>query len=101
MNVTGAVHSGTRVRLPAAVQGPFEVYVNGVVQEQGRDFQVESRSLVFARELRQEGRLGFWRWTSIVFGAAGSYQQNDVVDVTYERDGRRAVASGLPVEPEL
>ena len=46
------------------------------------------------------GRLGFWRWTSIVFGVAGTYRQNDVVDVIYEAaDGRRAVASNLPVEP--
>ena len=52
-------------------------------------------ALVFARELRQEGRLGFWRWASILFGVAGTYRQNDVVDVVYEVGGRRTVASGL------
>ena len=41
-------------------------------------------SLVFTRELHQEGKLGFWRWASIVFGVAGTYRQNDVVDVIYE-----------------
>ena len=87
--------------LPAHVSGAFEVYVNGVAQEQGRDYTVRGRTLVFARELRQEGRLGFWRWTSIVFGVAGTYRQNDVVDVVYEQGGRRAVASGLPVEPAV
>ena len=81
------------------VGGPVEVYVNGVAQEQGRDYAVRGRSIVFERELRQEGRLGFWRWTSIVFGVAGTYRQNDVVDVVYEHAGRRGVASGLPVEP--
>ncbi|HEX5801221.1 MAG TPA: hypothetical protein VFY02_14000 [Gaiellaceae bacterium] len=91
--------SRTRVVLPEHVGGAFEVYVNGVAQEQGRDFTVRGRTLVFERELRQEGRLGFWRWTSIVFGVAGTYRQNDVVDVVYEQGGRRAVASGLPVEP--
>jgi hypothetical protein len=30
---------------------------------------------------------------------AGTYRQNDSVDVVYEIDGRRAVASGLPLEP--
>jgi hypothetical protein len=99
MNVTKAVRSGTRVELPAAVARPFEVYVNGVRQQEGAEFRVEDRALVFARELRQEGRLGFWRWASILFGAAGTYRQNDVVDVIYERSGQRAVASGLPVEP--
>ena len=71
MNVTKAVRSGTRVELPAGVERPAEVYVNGVAQREGADFRVEDGALVFARELRQEGRLGFWRWTSIVFGVAG------------------------------
>jgi len=76
----------------------LEVYVNGVLQQEGQDYAAETGSLLFARELQQEGRLGFWRWTSIVFGVAGTYRQNDVVDVIYERDGRRAFAGGLPVE---
>ena len=100
MNVTRAVRSGTRVELPPRVERPLEVYVNGVVQREGADFRVEDGAIVFGRELHQEGRLGFWRWTSILFGVAGTYRQNDVVDVVYEAgDGRRTVASGLPVEP--
>jgi hypothetical protein len=98
MNVTQAVRSGTRVELPTGVERPFEVYVNGVAQREGVDFKVAGGSLVFTRELRQEGRLGFWRWTSILFGAAGTYRQNDVVDVIHQRAGQRTVASGLPVE---
>ncbi len=85
------------MQLPDFVGRPFEVYVNGVAQEEGRDFRVAGRTLEFSRELRQEGRLGFWRWASMVFGAAGTYRQNDVVDVIYERDGRRVVSSGLMV----
>lgn len=99
MNVTQAVRSGTRVELPAAVTRPFEVYVNGVTQREGVDFRVVRDGLEFARELRQEGKLGFWRWASITLGLFGTYRQNDVVDVIYERGGRREVASGLPVEP--
>lgn len=97
MTETG--RSQSRVELPAYVGGDFEVYVNGVPQVHGRDFRLRGRTLVFDRELRQEGRLGFWRWTSIVLGVAGTYRQNDVVDVVYEHGGRRAVESGLPVEP--
>jgi hypothetical protein len=99
MNVTKAVRNGTRVRLPSGVARPQEVYVNGVVQRPGADYRLENGSLVFHRELRQEGKLGFWRWTSILFGVAGTYRQNDVVDVIYETaGGGRAVASNLPVE---
>jgi hypothetical protein len=99
MKVPDRTRSGTRVRLPADVTRPFEVYVNGVAQEERRDFGVEGRTLVFTRELRSEGKLGFWRWTSIFVGIAGTYRQNDSVDVVYERGGRRTVATKLPLEP--
>jgi len=98
MNVAEAVRSRTRVELPAEIGRPFEVYVNGVAQVEGRDYRVEGRGLAFSRELRQEGKLGFWRWASLLFGAAGTYRQNDLVDVVYEAGGRRTVASGLPLE---
>ena len=99
MKVTRALRSGTRVELPASVDRPFEVYVNGVAQREGVDFHVVDGALVFSRQLHQEGKLGFWRWASITFGVAGTYRQNDVVDVIYEVGGRRTVASALPVEP--
>jgi len=73
--------------------------VNGVPQSEGEDFTVDGRTLVFDRELRSEGKLGFWRWTSIFVGVAGTYRQNDSVDVVYTRGGRRVVAAKLPLEP--
>jgi hypothetical protein len=84
------------VELPEDVTSPFEVYVNGVVQEPGEDFRVEGDTLVFERELAREGRLGFWRWTSMFLGIAGSYRRHDSVDVVYERAGQRVVASCAP-----
>jgi hypothetical protein len=90
--------SVARVQLPPDALPPFEVFVNGVLQEQGKDFRVEGRGLVFERSLAQEGRLGFWRWLSILLGVAGTYRQNDSVDVVYARAGRRVVASNLPIE---
>ena len=101
MNVTSAVRSGTRVELPAGVGRPVEVYVSGVLQREGPDFRLQGSALVFTRVLRQEGRLGFWRWASILVGAAGTYRQNDVVDVIHERGGQRTVESGLPVESTI
>jgi hypothetical protein len=97
MKVTEGVRQRTHVPLPGDVTRPFEVYVNGIRQEEGRDFRVQDGLLVFGRELRREGRLGFWRWASILIGAAGTYRQNDSVDVIYERAGRRVVATGLPL----
>jgi hypothetical protein len=89
------VSQRTRIELPDHVPAALEVYVNGLRQEPGRDFAVEGRSLVFPRPLAQEGRLGFWRWTSMWLGIAGTYRKNDSVDVVYESGGRREVETGL------
>ena len=85
----------TRVQLPAGVGAHFQVYLNGVPQQAGRDFRREGNELVFERRLAKEGRLGFWRWFSLFLGVAGTYRQNDSVDVVYDVNGRRVVATGL------
>jgi hypothetical protein len=90
----------TRVELPTGVGESFEVFVNGVVQQPGRDYRREGGELVFERQLAREGRLGFWRWLSLFLGVAGTYRQNDSVDLVYERDGRRVVATSLPLAHE-
>jgi hypothetical protein len=86
---------GTRVDLPAHVGQPLEVYVNGVRQSPGTDYEVVGRSLVFPRSLAQEGRLGFWRWTSMFLGVAGTYRKHETVDVVYETATGRSVETGL------
>jgi hypothetical protein len=88
-----------RVPLPPAVQEPFEVFVNGVPQRRGADYEVRGRELVFDKRLAKEGRLGTVRWLSIFLGVAGTYRKNDSVDVVYEVGGRRTVATGLPIIP--
>lgn len=87
--------AGSRVELPSDVPEEFQVFVNGVPQEAGRDYSVLGRTLVFNRSLAQEGRLGALRWASMFLGVAGTYRKHDTVDVVYERDGRSVVATGL------
>ena len=84
------------VDLPPGVTDPFEVFVNGVLQRPGTDFDRVGHSLVFRRALAREGRLGFWRWFSIFLGVAGTYRRNDTVDVVYTSGGRRAVVTLTP-----
>jgi hypothetical protein len=86
------------VALPPSVRAPFDVYVNGVHQREGEDYQVHGKELVFDRELKKEGKLGFWRWFLGAWGV-GTYRQNDSVDVAWERDGRPALVQGLEIEP--
>jgi hypothetical protein len=87
-----------KVKLPPGVAPPFEVYVNGVPQQEGRDFELRDGALLFDRPLQKEGRLGPWRWLMGAFGV-GTYRQNDSVDVSYQRGGRPHVAHALEIEP--
>ena len=87
----------SRVGLPPGVGNRYEVFLNGVRQEEGRDFVRRGNEFVFSHGLAKEGRLGFWRWLSLFLGIAGTYRQNDSVDVVYESGGRRLVATGLPI----
>jgi hypothetical protein len=86
------------VRLPASVEDPIEVYVNGVRQEPGVDYRRDGSVLRFPRRLARDHVSG-WRWLLGAFGV-GTYRQDDAVVVRYERDGRPRVAEGLPIEME-
>ncbi|HZT17291.1 MAG TPA: hypothetical protein VFA19_15240 [Gaiellaceae bacterium] len=88
----------SQVELPEGVTGPFEVYVNGVPQRAGTDFQQRGRMLVFPRRLTTEGRLGFWRWASLFLGVAGTYRRDDKIDVVCTRAGRRTVVTLKPLD---
>jgi hypothetical protein len=93
------VSERSRIELPDHVPPDFEVYVSGVRQVPGRDFELRGRSLIFPRPLAQEGRLGFWRWASMWLGIAGTYRKHETVDLVYVMDGGREVETGLTPEP--
>jgi hypothetical protein len=87
------VDDRSRVELPPGVGDEYEVYVNGVRQEPGNDFDRIGDELVFRRTLAREGRLGPVRWASMLLGIAGTYRKHETVDVVYEADGRPTVAT--------
>jgi hypothetical protein len=89
------VDARSRIDLPRHVPDDFEVFVAGVRQARGVDYEVRGRSVVFPRPIAQEGRLGFWRWASMWLGIAGSYRKHETVDLVYELGGRRQVETGL------
>jgi hypothetical protein len=86
------------VPLPPEVRSPFEVFVNGVPQQLGRDYRVEGGALVFDRDLRRD-RISKRRWFLGAWGI-GTYRQDDVVDVRYDApDGSPRVAHALEIAP--
>jgi hypothetical protein len=93
------VESASQIELPEGVTAPFHVFVNGVEQHPGADFDQIGTTLVFRRELAPEGRLGFWRWLSLFLGVAGTYRKNDTVDVVYSDGGNRRVVTLAPHAP--
>jgi hypothetical protein len=79
------------------MRGVYEVYVNGVPQRLGVDYNVRQGALEFERELRKD-RISGWRWFLGAWGV-GTYRQDDSVDVRYEAaDGSPRVAEGLEIE---
>ncbi len=86
------------VTLPASVQGEYEVYLNGVLQQPGTDFAVKGRRLVWERDLRKDAISGR-RWLLGAFGV-GTYRQDDSIDIRYQAsDGSPRVAAALEIEP--
>jgi hypothetical protein len=84
------------VDLPAYVEEPVEVYLNGIPQRAGIDFELRDRALVFPRELVPEVKMSKLQWVLVSIGIGG-YKKHDSVDLIYQHDGRRLVASGLPL----
>lgn len=85
-----------RVPLPRGAEPPYRVFVNGVPQKPGADYDVVGEELHFTRPLEKE-RLGLGRWTAMFLGLFGSYGKNDEVDVQYRLGGREIHATGLDI----
>jgi hypothetical protein len=92
------VESRSRVDLPSYVTTPYEVFVNGVPQAEGVDYDVIGPTLLFRRTLAREGKLGWWRWASMLLGVAGTYREHETVSVVYTLNDRRSVAELAPVD---
>ena len=84
------------VPLPSGVRSPFEVYLNGVLQQPMSDYKVRSGALVFPRSLRKD-KVSGWRWALGAWGV-GTYRQDDSIDVRWTlEDGSQAVAQQLEI----
>ncbi len=92
----GSYAAGRRVKLPAGAEAPYVVYVNGVQQTEGADYEVRAGELVFSREIVKE-KVGTGRWLAMYLGLFGTYRKNETIDLQFERNGKTELRSDLPV----
>jgi hypothetical protein len=92
----GSYAAGRRVRLPRGAQPPFRVYVNGIEQIDGTDYEVRGADVVFARPIVKE-TVTPGRWMAMYLGLFGTYRKNETVDVEYQRGGKTELASDMAI----
>ena len=96
----GGVEVGRRVRLPGSADRPIKVYINGVEQREGTDYEIRGPEIVFTEPIVKEGKLGTGRWLAMAAGLFGSYGRNEVVDVEYHAGGEPKLASDVEILPD-
>jgi hypothetical protein len=95
----GSYAAGRRVKLPAGAEGPYAVFVNGIEQREGVDYEVRAGEIVFSRQIVKE-KVGAGRWLAMYLGAFGTYRKNETIDVQLHRGGKVALLSDVAVEPD-
>ena len=92
----GSYAAGRRVALPRGAERPIRVYVNGVEQQDGSDYEIAGNEIVFSRPIVKE-TVTPGRWMAMYLGLFGTYRKNETVDIEYRRGGKTELASDVPI----
>jgi hypothetical protein len=92
----GSVAAGRRVRLPRGAQPPIVVYVNGIQQSEGADYELKGAEIVFSRPIVKE-QVGGMRYLAMFLGLFGTYRKHETVDVEYRLGGEVKLASDVEI----
>ena len=95
----GSEAVGRRIKLPAGAEPPFTVFVNGIEQSEGADYNVRAGEIVFTRQLVKE-KVGTGRWLAMYLGLFGTYRKHETVDVQFTRGGKVELASDVKIQPD-
>ena len=95
----GSYAAGRRVKLPAGAEAPYAVFVNGVDQREGIDYEVRAGEIVFTRQIVKE-KVGTGRWLAMYLGLFGTYRKDETIDLQFQRSGKVELISDLPVLPD-
>ena len=94
----GSYAAGERVRVPAGAEPPFTVFINGVEQFEGKDYNLEGDEIVFTRPIIKE-MMNTGRWLAMYLGLFGTYRKDEKVDLQFSRDGKVELVPDLPLIP--
>jgi len=92
----GSYAAGRRLKLPAGAEAPYIVFINGIEQREGADYEVRAGEIVFSREIVKE-KVGAGRWLAMYLGLFGTYRKNETIDLQFRRAGKTELLSDLPV----
>ncbi len=95
----GSYAAGRRVKLPPGAEAPYTVFVNGVEQREGADYNLRTGEIVFTRQVVKE-KVGTGRWLAMYLGLFGTYRKNETIDLQFHRAGKIELLSDLKVEPD-
>ncbi len=94
----GSYAAGERVKIPAGAAAPFTVFINGVEQGEGVDYDVEGSEIVFTRPIVKE-KMTTSRWLAMYLGLFGTYRKDETVDLQFTRNGKVELLSDLAIVP--
>jgi hypothetical protein len=92
----GSYAAGRRARLPSGAGGPIRVYVNGIEQKPGTDYDLRAGEVVFKRPIVKE-RVTPGRWMAMYLGLFGTYRKHETVDVEYRLGDKTQLASDVEI----
>ena len=95
----GSYAAGRRMKLPAGAEAPYAVFVNGVEQREGADYELRAGEIVFNRQIVKE-KVGTGRWLAMYLGLFGTYRKNETIDLQFQRAGKTELVSDLPVQQD-
>jgi hypothetical protein len=93
----GSYAAGRRMKLPAGAEAPYVVFINGVQQREGVDWELRAGEIVFTRQIVKE-KVGTGRWLAMYLGLFGTYRKNETIDLQFQRGGKTELRSDMPVE---
>ena len=90
--------AGERVRIPNGAEPPLAVFINGIEQREGVDYEIDGNEVRFVKPIIKE-EIGTGRWLAMYLGLFGTYRKDEKVDLQYQRQGKVELRSDVPVIP--